>query len=181
MLDHKNIEVRTGVNAVEELELKDDAIYFEFKKVECPIIYTGQIDELFKFEKGVLNYRSLNISFSTVPLKQVQATAVLNDPAHPSITRTTEYKIMTQQEDAGDVTVISTERPGQYDPEDEDFSTPYYPFADDTARAKYQKYVEIAKKYNNLHMLGRLATYQYLDMDKTIGLALDKAKEILGK
>ena len=180
LLDHKNIEVRTSINAVDELELKDDAIYFELKKLTCPIIYTGAIDELFAFKEGVLNYRSLNISFSSIPLDQVQSTAVLNDPNHPEITRTTEYKLMTLQKDAKNQTVISTEIPGKYDPNSKDFAVPYYPFADEKSRSQYNKYLELAKKYKNLHMLGRLATYQYLDMDKTIKQALDKAKEILG-
>ena len=180
LLDHKNIEVRTGVNAVNELELKEDAIYFEFKKVNCPIIYTGAIDELFSFKKGVLNYRSLNFSFSTIPLDQVQATAVLNDPNHPKITRTTEYKLMTLQEGIKNKTVVSTETPGKYVPDSKDFDVPYYPFADEESRSQYQKYLTLASKYKNLHMLGRLATYQYLDMDKTIKQALEKAKQILG-
>lgn len=180
LLAHKNIEIRTNVNAVDELELKEDAIYFEFKKVNCPIIYTGAIDELFGFKEGILNYRSLDFSFSTIPLDQIQTTAVLNDPNHPKITRTTEYKLMTLQDDAKGKTVISTEVPGKYDPNDKNYSTPYYPFADDESRAQYKKYLKYSSKYKNLHMLGRLATYQYLDMDKTIKQALEKAKEILG-
>ena len=47
MLDHPDIEVRTGVDAGEVLKFTEDGIYFDGKKFEGNVIYTGALDELF--------------------------------------------------------------------------------------------------------------------------------------
>ena len=179
MLNHKNIEVRFGVDAIEELDIRDSKIFFEDLEVTCPIIYTGPIDALFNYSEGDLTYRSLDINFETIKRTQYQSVAVLNMPAHPTVTRIVEYKNMTHQEIKG-VTVISREEPGKYKRDDSKFGIPYYPMANDESRTQYDKYVRKANKYENLHLVGRLATFKYLDMDKTIAGALAKAKELLG-
>jgi UDP-galactopyranose mutase len=42
-----------------------------------------------------------------------------------------------------------------------------------------RRYVEMAKKENNISFVGRLGTYRYLDMDVTIAEALDAAAQFL--
>ena len=42
-----------------------------------------------------------------------------------------------------------------------------------------KKYVELAKREDRITFLGRLGTYRYLDMDVTIGEALDAADRFL--
>ena len=179
MLSHKNIEVRLEVDAINELDVRNNKIFFESLEVTCPIIYTGPIDELFNYSEGELSYRSLDIMFKTINQTQFQSSAVLNLPAHPEVTRIVEYKNMTKQEIAG-VTVISEEVPGKYKRNSKRFGTPYYPMANDESRAQYDKYAKKADNYKNLHLVGRLASFKYLDMDKTIVAALAKAKELLG-
>ncbi len=179
MLDHKNIEVRLNNDALDLIEFKDTKIFFEDLEVTCPIIYSGQIDELFNYSEGHLSYRSLSIEFESLNETHFQSTAVLNKPADPTMTRIVEYKNMTKQEIQGK-TVISREYPGAYKLGNSKFGTPYYPMANDESRLQYDKYVKLASIYTSLHMVGRLATFKYLDMDKTIEAALAKAKELLG-
>ena len=177
MLDHKNIEVRLSVNATDVLELKDGKIFFEEKEVTCPIVYTGALDELFNYEFGDLTYRSLRFEFIEEPLKKYQSTAVVNYPAHPTMTRITEYKNMTFEE--SDTTIISKEYPGQYERGSKDFGVPYYPMANDESRKQYEKYSNKLKEYSNIYPLGRLARFQYLNMDQIVDNALTLAKELL--
>lgn len=179
MLDHPNIEVRLNVNAVDVLEVKETKIFFEDLEVTCPIIYTGPLDELFAYEFGVLDYRSLDITFETLHQDKLQNTAVVNYPAHPEMTRISEYKNMTHQVVKGK-TVISREFPGKFELDSERFGTPYYPMMTDDSRNKYNKYMERATKFPHLVLLGRLATYKYLNMDQAIALALETAEKLLG-
>ena len=178
MLNHKNIDVRFGVDAVKELDIRDSKIFFEDLEVTSPIIYTGPIDALFNYSEGDLSYRSFDINFETIRQTNYQSVAIMNLPAHPTATRIVEYKNMTFQ-DIEEVTVISKEAPGKYKRGDSKFGIPYYPMANDESRKQYGKYVKLANKYSNLHLVGRLATFKYLNMDKAISNALDKAEELL--
>ena len=49
----------------------------------------------------------------------------------------------------------------------------YYAIINDKNNALYQKYLERAKEYDNLVLLGRLAEYKYYNMDKIVLLALE--------
>lgn len=177
MLDHKNIEVRTNVNAVDVLELMDHKIFFEEVEVKCPIIYTGALDELFQYKFGELSYRSLAFEHESLDVKHFQATAVVNYPAHPKMTRITEYKNMTFEE--SDNTVISKEYPGKFERKSKLFNVPYYPMATDESRKQYSKYEEEVKRFENVYPLGRLAQYKYLNMDQIVANALELAEELL--
>ena len=42
----------------------------------------------------------------------------------------------------------------------------------------YQKYLDLSKKYSNLHLLGRLANYKYINMDLAVQNALDLANSL---
>lgn len=177
MLDHKNIEVRTGVNAVDLLEMTNSKIYIDDKEVTCPIIYTGALDELFGYKYGALSYRSLVFEFEQINEKRIQNTAVVNYPAHQTMTRITEYKNMTLEESEG--TIISREYPGAFDKDSTNYNVPYYPMATDESREQYEKYSQELKRYKNIYPLGRLAEFKYLNMDQIIANALDLAKKLL--
>ena len=176
MLDHKNIEVKLNVDATEVLKFKDQKIYLNNKEVKVPVVYSGPLDELFKYKHGVLKYRSLEIKFETLNQEKFQDTAVVNYPAHPEMTRITEYKTFLNEK--SDVTILSREYPGDFDLKSDRFNIPYYPFANDESREQHDVYMQMAKEYTNLVPVGRLATYRYLNMDQAIEIALDKLKEL---
>ena len=177
MLDHPNIKYQLNIDANSLLKFGHDQIYLNDPNEV--IIYTGPLDKLFKNQFGVLDYRSLFFKFETHNQDRYQATAVVNYPAHPEMTRITEYKNMTLQQ--SDKTVISKEFPGTYNESDKKWNEPYYPLATQEARNKYFQYVELASQFKNLYLCGRLATYKYINMDEAIEQALTMADEILKK
>ncbi len=178
MLDLPNIELQLNVNSKDVLKIKNYKIYLNNQLITCPVIYTGSIDELFNFKYGLLNYRSLDIIFKTIDLDSFQESAVVNYPSHPTMTRISEYKKMTLSP-IKNKTVISYEYPGAYDLKSKRFHTPYYPMMTNEAKTNYEKYREEAQKIKNLYLVGRLATFKYINMDDAINFALIKADEML--
>lgn len=49
---------------------------------------------------------------------------------------------------------------------------PYYPVPNDESRALYKRYEAIAAELPDVTFVGRLARYQYLNMDQVVGQAL---------
>ncbi len=45
----------------------------------------------------------------------------------------------------------------------------------------YAKYRELAEKTEDVHFVGRLATYKYYNMDQVVAQALATARKILGE
>ena len=56
---------------------------------------------------------------------------------------------------------------------------PYYPVNDAKNSELYAKYKKLAEAEKNVIFGGRLGNYQYYDMDKVVGAALQKLEEIL--
>lgn len=128
------------------------------------VIWTGAIDEYFKRCFGPLPYRSLRFEHTTYPGALRQPCAQINYPAAwQPFTRTIEWRHVTGQD--CDATTITTEFPSAE-------GEPYYPVPAPEARALYKRYEELARRESNVLFLGRLATYQYLNMDQVIGQAM---------
>ncbi|MGL4647422.1 MAG: UDP-galactopyranose mutase [Mycoplasmoidaceae bacterium] len=164
MVNHPQIKIFYNTNILDELRFEKDHLLFENKNQI--IFYTGMIDRLFKYKYGELAYRSLNIVFEEYDQPSYQPTAVVNYPLHPTMTRVTEYKKMTFQD--SNQTTISKEYPGKYDQNDPVFKTAFYPINDSANQKILNQYLAEAKKYHNLHLVGRLAEYKYYDMDDII-------------
>ncbi len=178
MLDHENIEVRTGVDARTVIDLQEEGtVLFEGEKFNGQIIYTGALDELFDLEFGQLPYRSLDFKFEYHSVDDYQGHAVVNYTVSEDYTRITEFKHLTGQKDAIGTTIVK-EYPFAY--EGKEGQIPYYAILNDENNAQYQKYVEKAKQYENLYLLGRLAEYKYYNVDAMARKALDLADGLLG-
>ena len=177
ILDHENIEVKYNTNALDLIELKNGKTLYKGQIFEGLIVYSGLIDEIFRFKFGNLPYRSLSIAFKTLDQNSYQPTAVVNYPADPKITRITEYKKMSNS--ISDKTIISLETPGQYDLKSHLFSTPYYPLNKKDTNLLHIKYENEVKKYENFYPVGRLATFKYINMDKAVELALELSKTLI--
>lgn len=178
MLDHENIHLHLNCNAIDKLEFKKDNILIDGD--DSLLIYTGAIDELFNYKFKGLEYRSLFIEFSTYCKKSYQEAGVVNYPADPNITRITEYKKLTKQKKKN-WTIISTEKPGEYQKDSPIFNIPFYPINSEANNKKLAKYLEQVSKYKNLRLLGRLATFKYIDMDDAIEEAFKLFEEITNK
>jgi len=162
MLDDEKIEVRLSTD------------FNEFKgKNFKRIFYTGSIDEYFDYKYGQLPYRSVNFKFETHNCEYYQKGACVNYPCNYDFTRIHEYKYYLN--DKSDKTVIAKEYSESFELGKNER---YYPIPKDENFALYQKYLDDAKKLNNVYFLGRLGDYKYYDMDKAILRALELFEEI---
>lgn len=155
MLNHPNIEMLLNTDYKTILnEIKFDKL-----------IYTGPIDYFFDYKFGKLPYRSIKFEFENIKADFVQSTAQTNHVSdEAAYTRIIEHKYLTGQE--ADTTTISREFP-QIDGE------PYYPVPKEESRHLYLKYENESKKLNNVIFCGRLAEYQYFNMDQVVANTLN--------
>jgi UDP-galactopyranose mutase len=142
-----------------------------------PVVYTGPIDELFRYRFGTLSYRSLDLSFERYAVDEFQTAAVVNYPNEERFTRITEFKHLTGQH-ARNRTTILKEYPRVYDPNSSEGNIPYYPVINDDNRRKHAKYKDMAARCDNVYLCGRLADYTYYNMDAIVAKALQVAKEV---
>ena len=127
------------------------------------VIYTGPIDEYFGYRFGRLPYRSLRFVHRTLDVEQHQPVAVVNYPNEHRYTRVTEYKHLTGQ--SARRTSISYEYPC-WD------GDPYYPVPNAANAELYKRYRALAAAESGVHFVGRLATYQYYNMDQVVAQAM---------
>ena len=137
------------------------------------VIYTGTIDGYFDCDLGELEYRSLRFETEKLPIKDLQGNAVVNYTDEKSAyTRIIEHKHFEKVN--CDHTIITREYPKKYVRGDE----PYYPVNDEKNNALYEQYRDLAAKEFGVYFCGRLGSYGYFDMDKTIMNALALVKEL---
>lgn len=175
MLDHPNIEVRTGVDCSDVLEFADGKIYFEKAEYTGDLVYTGALDELFDCRFGRLPYRSLNFKFEHLDQDSFQDHSVVNYTVSEDFTRITEFKFLTGQKDT-DGTTIVREYPFAYTGAEGEI--PYYAILNDENNALYEKYRALTEQFSKFHLLGRLAEYKYYNIDAMCRKAMDLAEEI---
>jgi len=176
MLSHPNITVELGVNALDFLDLSGEQIKLGGEVFEGQVIYTGQADELFRFKFGPLPYRTLKFEFETLKQDDFQnGYGTVNYTVDMPYTRITEFKHLTGQDIPGVTTIVKEHSlpygnlPNQI---------PYYAIINPENNALYEQYKQQADKFDNLHLLGRLAEYKYYNMDAIAARALALADEL---
>jgi UDP-galactopyranose mutase len=139
------------------------------------LVWTGPIDAYFGHQLGVLPYRSISFRLETRAVPDggcVQPVAVVNYAnADVAYTRSTEFRHLT-----GQSAVVST-LAYEYPCADGD---PYYPIPRPENRQLYKRYQELAAAERNVTFVGRLARYQYLNMDQVVAQALVAARDAFG-
>ena len=166
--------VREG-DALERLDVSGDALKVDGEPFAGQVIYTGQADELFKFRFGPLPYRTLNFQFETLDQDDFQGYGTVNYTVDREYTRITEFKHLTGQV-LPDKTTIVKEYSKAYSGILGEI--PYYAIINPANRALYEQYRGLAERSGNLHLLGRLAEYQYYNMDAIAARALDLAERL---
>jgi UDP-galactopyranose mutase len=165
ILDHPLIEARIGVD------------YGDLRKAVRyrTLVWTGPVDAYFDCRFGVLPYRSITFALETHPVSDgglIQPVAVVNYPSEEvPYTRSTEFRHLTGQ--AALVSTLAYEYPCA----DGD---PYYPVPRPENRSLYQRYRKLASAEPGVIFVGRLARYQYLNMDQVVAQALVAAREAFG-
>lgn len=175
MLDHPNITVELGRDALSSLDVSGDKVRWEGEEFTAPVIYTGQADELFGFRFGPLPYRTLDFGFETLPQEDFQGYGTVNYTVDQDYTRITEFKHMTGQICPGRTTIVK-EYSRAY--EGKEGEIPYYAIINPENNALYGRYAALAQRFGNLHLLGRLAEYKYYNMDAIAARALELAETL---
>lgn len=168
MLNHKNIKLMLNTAFNEVAEIKDGKIYLFDSEFKGKIFYTGQLDELFNYKFGALEYRSVDMKFETVDAEKFQTAATVNYPDNYDFTRITEFKHIHPAKSAR--TTILKEYPQNYQVGKND---PYYPVFTDAAKNSHAKYLNELKNFPQIIPVGRLAEYRYFDMDDAVKNALE--------
>ena len=167
MLNHPNIKLMMNTSAKEIMEFSEGKIKLMGMPFAGKVIYTGLLDDLFDYKFGELPYRSVDMRFETISKRDYQEAATVNYPNNYEFTRITEFKKIHYADTSN--TTILKEFPQRYVRGE---NTPYYPIFTEENQTMYGRYVEEAKKYSQLLLVGRLAEYRYYDMDDIVERAL---------
>lgn len=169
LLDHPNIEVKLGVEALERLKARGGKLFLDGSETYFPVVYTGALDELFDCVYGALPYRSLRFEWRYTDRESLQAAPVVAYPQETGYTRITEYKKLPVQ--AGIGSSYAVEYPLPY--KDGETLEPYYPVLTPQSQKQYGKYKVLADQIPNLICCGRLADFKYYNMDQALEKALN--------
>lgn len=138
--------------------------------IAAKTIFTGMIDEYFKFNRGTLAYRTCRYENEVLDIPNYQGVAVMNhiSPDVP-YSRTIEHKhfVFGRQPK----TVVTREYPEPWNPTRQ----PYFPIHDEENLALYNSYRALSVTQLDVVFCGRLATFQYYTMAQTVRAALDLA------
>jgi UDP-galactopyranose mutase len=163
-----------GYNQIIEEMLKDIPVIlnFDFNKIKNQwgkyarkLVYTGSLDELYDYQFGELEYRTLRWEHE-IHEGDYQGVSVINycDNTVP-YTRIIEHKHFEFGNQP--LTIISKEYPEKFIQGKERL----YPIDDDKNRIVYKQYEMLAEK-DNILLLGRLAKFKYFDMNQVIASVL---------
>lgn len=177
LLNHPNISIQLEKDALALLTVASSGteLLLEGKPISIPVVYTGALDELFACCAGRLPYRSLRFDWEYEEKESIQEAPVVAYPQAPGYTRITEYKKLPHQDVRG--TSYAVEYPLPYLPEQG--TEPYYPVLTEDSKQQYEFYRKMALKISNLIPCGRLADFQYYNMDQALARALKVSKEML--
>jgi UDP-galactopyranose mutase len=164
LLDHPRIEVRTGAG------------YESVRDAYRHLVWTGPVDDYFGRRYGALPYRSLRFvseTHATPAGGLVQPVAVINHPDEATpYTRVTEYRHLTGQRHTA--STLHYEIPSAE-------GDPYYPVPRPENRRLYERYAALAATERDVTFVGRLARYQYLNMDQVVAQALATFASTFGR
>ena len=168
LLNHPNIDVKLGEEALKHLKIKDNRILLDGEKISMPVVYTGALDELFGAVHGRLPYRSLRFEWKHTQEESFQSAPVVAYPQEKGYTRITEYTKLPVQKGHG--SSYAVEYPLPY--KEGEKLEPYYPVLTEESKKQYAKYKALADKIPNLILCGRLADFKYYNMDQALERAM---------
>ena len=175
MLEHLNISVRC------DAELRINNGRFCAGGDELPIVptyYSGPLDALFGYKYGALPWRTLHFEQEKLGVSNYQGNSVVNYTDYEvPYTRIHEFKHYHPERAAvmsAPKTIIMREYSEAWASGDE----PYYPIDNADSRTLLACYLQEAAKFSNLVVGGRLGSYKYYDMDKSVAAALSCISEV---
>jgi UDP-galactopyranose mutase len=168
ILDHPNIEVRLSTS----YDDVRDAVESDH------LVWTGPIDAYFGHRFGRLPYRSLHFDLVTVDTPgggYHLPVGSVNEPSETvPYTRCTEFRRLGAQEGLAKSTVAYEYPRSEGDP--------YYPIPREQNRQLFKRYRVLADETApDVTFVGRLANYQYLNMDQVTAQALSTFERIVAE
>jgi len=127
---------------------------------EDHIILTGAVDEYFGYCYGELPYRGMRSVHFPSEVRLEADFYTFNDPRIP-FQRIIDYSRLGYEGGYIGIEIACNEK--------------HYPVRTPESENMYNKYVELAKNHN-VGLVGRLATYKYIDSDEAVRQAFDYAK-----
>lgn len=157
------------------IEVKTNIDYFEdrsyWDSIAHKVVYTGPIDQFYKYQFGKLEYRTLKFENEFLEISNFQGNAGVNYTEKDiPYTRIVEHKHFEFGKQSN--TIITREYSSLWKPGSE----PFYPVNDSRNNAIYKKYKELSHFESKIIFGGRLAEYKYYDMHQIIASALNKFK-----
>jgi len=154
------------------IEVMLDTDYREIiSKIRYTLLFvTSPIDEYYNYCYGKLEYRGMRFEWQTFEQESYLPAGTVNTPDHPTLLRLEEPKKYYQQD--GPTTSICLNYPsgeGQY-----------YPMMTGRNLEVAERYRALADKERNVHCLGRLGCYMYINMDQAVAMAINKFRELTG-
>lgn len=177
LLNHPNIQVELGVEALEHLRTSGNQILVDGEVADYPVVYTGALDELFDCRFGRLPYRSLRFEWKYQDIDSLQDAPVVAYPQEAGFTRITEYKKLPVQDKPGTSYAVEYPLPYQEGQDQE----PYYPVLTEESQLQYAKYQELANQIPNLIYCGRLADFKYYNMDQALERSLSVCSDLASR
>jgi UDP-galactopyranose mutase len=168
LLQHKNIHILLNTDYRSVI----DNIKYD------KMVFTGPVDVFFEQIYGPLPYRSLNFIFKHQAQATVQRVGTVNYPNEYEFTRITEFKHLTGQNTTATTYVEEYPLPHVHGD-----TIPYYPIPTEENKELYRLYqAEAEELRDKVIFAGRLADYQYYNMDQAVARALSIfAKQIINK
>ncbi|MBR3058521.1 MAG: NAD(P)-binding protein [Clostridiales bacterium] len=172
MLNHPNISYYINEDAFSRLSLIEETGSFLFDGIPFrgPIVYTPSVDILFNFCYGHLPFRTSKITYEDVKQDYYLKSAVTTRVGKDGFLRISESKYFTLIDTPG-MTSICKE--SAYISTTSGIGEPFEPDINSDSLKMHHLYVQEAKKYSSLYLLGRLACYKNLSIAECISQAME--------
>jgi UDP-galactopyranose mutase len=168
------------LDGIRVIENCDYLMHRDFFKARKSIVFTGPVDEYFRFMLGKLKYRGQQREHQYLPdTDWVQPCVQVNnpDPVNGPHIRTIEWKHLMPAAQANEIRGTLLTREVTVTPDDT--NNYEYPFPDESNARLYKAYAEMAQQRPDVMICGRLGEYCYYDMDQAIGRAQVLAQRLI--
>lgn len=158
ILNHKNIKILLDV---------------DFKNIDTTgfdrIFYTGSIDEFFDYKFGMLQYRNAHFEIDEIETEFYQKTGVVKYPNNYDFIKIHEFKHYSNVNN--NKTIIAKEYVDDYLQNNDNQRV--YPVLNKRNIEIFKQYKIEAKKFKDVHFLGRLGDFKDYSMDMAAKRALE--------
>ncbi|MBO4926810.1 MAG: NAD(P)-binding protein [Clostridiales bacterium] len=171
MINHPAITAYYDTSPLSRISIHEESssILLDGAPFKGPVIYTQPLDRLFGYKLGALPFRTTKITIRDLQTDFSNESAVIVMPKGSEYVRITESKHITLQDISGHTT-LCMESP--YSSVVNGWEDPFEPDLAEKNRKLYSQYLELAKNYPSLFLLGRLACYRNYSISESIEQAM---------